>query len=483
MIFEKSLALLTDLYQLTMCYGYFQSDRHNMQSVFHLFFRENPFKGNYAVACGLQYAINVMKRFYFTIDDINYLRTLKGADGKPLFADELFFDYLAQMRFECDVDAVEEGRIVFPHTPLLRIKGPLIQCQLLESILLNVINFQSLIATKASRIRTAIGDDPLLEFGLRRAQGIDGALTATRASYIGGCDGTSNVLSGKLLGIPTRGTHAHSWVMSFDSELESFETYAQAMPNNCIFLVDTYNTLEGVDNAIKTATKMRERGHDVLGIRLDSGDLLQLSRAAREKLDAAGFKQAKIVASNDLDEYRIRELKNAGAPIDVWGVGTRLVTGGEQAALGGVYKLSGIRSNRKAPWNFKVKKSEDAIKVSNPGILQTKRFYDLQGRPLCDALHNTQDRHEGHTHKLITYDGQNRFQYPEKEVTCEDLLVPIFKRGNLVYTTPTLAASKEKLETDRERFIDQLQLDSTEHRYPLCLESKLFKLKQELLGN
>jgi nicotinate phosphoribosyltransferase len=381
----SSLALLTDLYQLTMAYGYWKSGTAERQAVFHLFFRRHPFKGGFTVSCGQQPALDYLEAFRFDAADVEYLRRLTGNDGQPLF-EAGFLDALAAMRLDVEVDAMPEGTVVFPHEPILRVRGPLWQCQLLETPLLNLVNFQTLIATKAARICMATGGDPVLEFGLRRAQGIDGALAASRAAYVGGCAATSNVLAGRLYGIPVRGTHAHSWVMSFETEQGAFDTYAQAMPNNCVFLVDTYDTLEGVKHAIETGRALRARGHEMVGIRLDSGDLAWLSVEARKLLDAAGFERAAIVASNDLDEHLIRSLKQQGATIGVWGVGTRLATAYDQPALGGVYKLAALREPGGA-YRYTIKLSEQAIKISNPGLLQVLRFSE-GGRSVGDALIN-----------------------------------------------------------------------------------------------
>ncbi|MDA1229657.1 MAG: nicotinate phosphoribosyltransferase, partial [Planctomycetota bacterium] len=338
---SPSLSLLTDLYQLTMAYGYWQQGKAEQQAVFHLFFRSNPFKGGFVIAAGLEPALEFIRPFRFKPDDVAFLATITGNDNQPLF-EPAFLEYLGQLELTLDIDAIPEGTVVFPHAPLLRVRGPILQCQLLETALLNIINFQSLIATKAARIVMAAQSDPVLEFGLRRAQGIDGALAASRAAYIGGCAATSNVLAGKRFGIPVKGTHAHSWVMSFDTELESFSAYAEAMPNNCVFLVDTYDTLEGIRNAITVGNRLRDSGHSMVGIRLDSGDLAWLSIEARKLLDAGGFQDAAIVASNDLDERLIASLKQQGATIGVWGVGTKLVTAYDQPALGGVYKLGAM---------------------------------------------------------------------------------------------------------------------------------------------
>lgn len=341
-LYGQSLALLTDLYQLTMSYAYWKMGLDRKEAVFHLFFRRHPFRGGFTVAAGLEWAIQFLNNFKFESSDLDYLATLKGANGEPLF-EPAFFDYLAKMRFSCNVDAIPEGTVVFPYEPLVRVQGPLIQCQILESPLLNLINFSTLIATKAARICIAAQGDSVIEFGLRRAQGIDGSLTASRAAYIGGCDSTSSLLAGKLLDIPVKGTHSHSWIMVFDEELEAFQTYAKCMPDNCVFLVDTYDSLEGVKKAIEVGKWLREQGKKMLGIRLDSGDLAYLSIKTRQLLDEAGFKDAFIVASNELDETLISELKRQGAQIAVWGVGTHLVTAKDQPALDGVYKLSALR--------------------------------------------------------------------------------------------------------------------------------------------
>src|SRR5262245_40889894 len=350
------LALLTDLYQLTMAYGYWKLGKAEQRAAFHLYFRRPPFGGGYALTAGLAPAVEFVQSFRLEAGDLDYLRSLTGNDGAPLFEPD-FLRYLGDLRLTCDLDAMPEGTLAFGQEPLVRVTGPILQCQLLETALLNIINFQTLIATKATRICAATRGEPVIEFGLRRAQGIDGGLSASRAAYIGGCSGTSNVLAGKQYGIPVLGTHAHSWVMSFESELEAFEGYAAVLPNNCVFLVDTYDTLEGVRRAIEVGRKLRGQGHEMVGIRLDSGDLAYLSIEARKLLDEAGFPQAKIVASNDLDERIIESLKQQGATIAVWGVGTKLATAYDQPALGGVYKLGALQ-DASGVWQPKLKLSE-----------------------------------------------------------------------------------------------------------------------------
>jgi nicotinate phosphoribosyltransferase len=353
-----------------------------------------------------------------------------------------------------------------------------LQGQLLETPLLNFINFQTLIATKAARVCLAARGEPVIEFGLRRAQGIDGGLTASRAAYVGGCSGTSNVLAGKAFGIPVAGTHAHSWVMSFESELKAFAAYAEALPNNCIFLVDTYNSLQGVRHAIEIGKQLREHGYEFIGIRLDSGDLAFLSIQARKLLDEAGFPNAAILGSNDLDEHIIESLKTQGAKINVWGVGTRLVTGYDQPALGGVYKLSAIREPG-GKWEHKLKLSEQVAKITNPGILQVRRFrsekeflgdaiFDLElGVPpaptIVDPLDVTRRKHFAHN------------------TPHEDLLVPIFRQGHLIYTTPTLEETRRRTQEQLSMLHPGVKRAVNPHQYPAGLEFGLDKLKTSLV--
>lgn len=475
--YQDSLALLTDLYQLTMAYGYWKAGLTEKEAVFHLFFRKCPFSGGFAIAAGLESVIEYLNHFHFDASDLDYLSTLRGADQRPLF-DEGFFKYLADMRFTCDLHAIPEGNPVFPYEPLLRVQGPLIQCQLLESSLLNLINFPTLIATKASRICLAAQGDSVLEFGLRRAQGVDGALTASRAAYIGGCEATSNTLAGKLFGIPVRGTHAHSWIMVFDNELQAFSSYAEQQPNNCIFLVDTYNTLEGVKNAIEVGSQMRQQGHEMLGIRLDSGDLAYLSIKARKMLDDAGFPNTKIVASNELDETIIHELKRQGARIDTWGVGTNLVTGGHQPALDGVYKLSSIRDPG-GPWQHKLKLSEQMIKISNPGVLQVRRYH-AHGEYVADALY---DESLGLNDPCIIVDpfDATRQKKVDKKWEFQDLLVPIFKEGKCLYKSPTIQTIQQTAKQELGKFHSGIKRFLYPHTYVVGMEKHLYNLKVSLI--
>lgn len=477
-LYQSSLALFTDLYQITMAYGYWKSDTKEQEAVFHLYFRKNPFKGGYAISCGLAYAIDYLQNFKMTDEDVAYLRDLKGNDGGSLFEEE-FLQYLADMEFSCDIDAIPEGKVVFPNEPLLRVRGPLFQCQLVESALLNILNFQTLVATKAARLCLAAKGEPILEFGMRRAQGIDGALAASRAAYIGGCVGTSNVLAGKLFDIPVKGTHAHSWVMSFPTEDEAFEAYAEAMPNNCTFLVDTYDTLEGVRKSIEVGKKLQAKGHKMVGIRLDSGDLAYLSIEARKLLDAAGFTEANIVASNDLDEHIISSLKTEqDAKVNVWGVGTKLASAYDQPALGGVYKMSAIK-DKEGNWQHKIKLSEQKGKVSNPGIQQVRRFYNGD-QFMADMIYDTQEPLPAET-TIINPTDDTRRKRVSTETEFEDLLVPVFKKGELTYASPSIHEVRASAHKELNKLHPSILRFSNPHEYPVGLEQRLYELKNDII--
>ncbi len=474
---QTNTPLLTDLYQLTMAAGYWKAGHADHEAVFHLFFRSLPFKGGYAVAAGLADAVAWLKAFKFEADDLDYLGTLKGRDDRPLF-EPAFLSYLGGLTWECDVDAIPEGTVVFPHEPLVRIRGPIIQAQLAETALLNIINFQTLIATKAARVCEAAGTDPVMEFGLRRAQGPDGAVMASRAAFIGGATSTSNVLAGRVHGIPVRGTHAHSWVMSFDSELEAFAAYADAMPNNCIFLVDTFDTLEGVRHAAEIGKRLRAAGHEMVGIRLDSGDLAWLSIEARRILDDAGLEKAIIVASNDLDEHIIESLKHQGARINLWGVGTQMVTGGDQSALGGVYKLGAIRGSD-GRWQPKLKLSEQVAKVSNPGIQQVRRF-TLNGEFRGDAIFDEELGCASPVQIVHPADPTRLKQMPEG-ATHEDLLRPVCQRGEWVGGEPSLVESQARCRAQLAALSPGIKRQQNPHAYPAGLERGLAEEKTRLI--
>ncbi|MCP5150400.1 MAG: nicotinate phosphoribosyltransferase [Ectothiorhodospiraceae bacterium] len=477
-IYRHSLALLTDLYELTMAYGYWKLGRTREEAAFHLFFRSNAFGGGYTVAAGLAYVVDFLRGLHFTDDDLQYLATLVGNDGAPLF-EPAFLDYLRDLDFSFDLDAVPEGTVVFPHQPLLRVCGPLPQVQILETPLLDMVNFQTLVATKASRVCAAAEGEPVLEFGLRRAQGIDGALAASRAAYIGGCAGTSNVLAGKLFDIPVKGTHAHSWVMSFDRELESFEAYAEVLPNNCVFLVDTYDTLDGVRNAVQVGRKLRERGVEMIGVRLDSGDLAYLSIEARRILDQAGFPDAAIVGSNDLDEHIIASLKDQGAAINVWGVGTKLATAYDQPALSGVYKLTAVRHGPDQPWRPKVKLSEQTSKISTPGVLQVRRF-SRDGLFVADMTYDTQLGIAGRGVIVDPVDHTRRKLAPA-DGESEDLLVPVVRGGRIVYDTPPIADMRQRTADQLARLHPSVKRFLNPHEYPAGLERRLHDLRTRLI--
>jgi nicotinate phosphoribosyltransferase len=476
-VLNPSLALLTDLYQLTMAYGYWKSGLADREAVFHLSFRKPPFAGGYAIAAGLASVIEYVKKLQFGDGDLAFLAQLQGNDGKPLF-DRAFLVYMRRLRFNLDIDAVPEGTVVFANEPLVRVKGPLLQCQIVESAMLNMINFQTLIATKSARICQAAKGEPVLEFGLRRAQGVDGAISGSRAAFIGGAAATSNVLAGKIFGIPVKGTHAHSWVMSFDSEPDAFDAYAKALPNNCIFLVDTYDTLEGVRNAIAQGKKLRERGYELAGIRLDSGDLAYLSIEARKLLDAEGFTQTKILASNDLDEHLIADLKQQGAAIDTWGVGTKLVTAFDEPALGGVYKLSALHDAEKK-WRHKIKRSEQTAKVSIPGILQVRRYRTESGF-VADAIYDTLTGIED-TCTIVDPLDVTRRKTVDAGTAHEDLLVPIFREGKAVYDQPPLVQIRQRTSEQLAMLHPSIRRFANPHRYPAGLEQKLFELRNNLI--
>ncbi|MEN0005390.1 MAG: nicotinate phosphoribosyltransferase [Bacteroidota bacterium] len=466
----QKLSLLTDLYQLTMAQGYWKNGMADREAVFHLYFRKAPFGGHYALACGLALAADFLQQFHFGVNEIQYLGTLRGSDGKALFS-ESFLNFLQRMEFTCDIDAIPEGTVVFPNTPLIRVRGPLVQAQLIETALLTLVNFSTLIATKASRVVRAAQGDAVLEFGLRRAQGADGGVSASRAAYIGGCTGTSNVLAGLLFRIPVKGTHAHSWVMCYDSELESFEAYANAMPNNCIFLVDTYDTEQGVRHAIKVSRQLLEKGYQPLGIRLDSGDLTALSKLARELLDEAGLADLAIVASNDLNEHRIAALKESGAEISVWGVGTQLATAYDQAALGGVYKLAALK-DRDGQWQDKVKLSEDAIKTSIPGLQQVQRYFHESGQPLGDQI--IDEKITNTPHQIIPTLTDQRQHINGGQ--AENLLQAIFRSGKLVYNFPSIYDIRA-FSIRQQALFQQIELAN----YPVGLSPELDQRRKMLI--
>lgn len=466
--------LLTDFYQLTMAYGYWKLNMHDRQAVFNLLFRKNPFGGNYALSCGLSSVIEFLQNWHFGDDDLAYLATLTNNRGEPMFPDE-FLAYLGKLKFSCSIDAIPEGTVVFPHIPILRIQGPLLQCQLLETPLLNLINFQTLVATKASRVCLAAKNEPVIEFGLRRAQGPDGALSASRAAYIGGCVATSNTLAGKLYDIPVRGTHAHSWVTAFDSEEKAFQSYAAVMPHNSVLLVDTYNTIEGIKHAIETGKELRKQGADLAAIRLDSGDMADLSIKARKLLDDAGFTETSIMSSNSLDEYVVKALKEKGAKVNSWGVGTNLVTAYDQPALDGVYKMTALQ-NEAGNWDYKIKLSEDEVKISNPGRLQTRRFYN-KGQYVADVIYDVDKGIMSkpeitlleHGTKTITIDNYD---------DAKDLMQPLFDKGKLLHKPHSIHDIRSAAMENFKSF----SIYKDKSQYDVGLEKQVHELKRELMA-
>ena len=472
----RNLTMMTDLYELTMMNGYLRYGKDKNRACFDLFYRRRGDVTAYAVAAGLEQVIEYVRNLRFTQEDIEYLRSL------AIF-DDAFLSYLSDFHFTGEILAVPEGTIVFPDEPILRVIAPIMEAQLLETALLNIINHQTLIATKAARVVQSARGDKVLEFGLRRAQGPDAGIYGARASIIGGCQATSNVLTGQLFGVPVGGTHAHSWVMSFEDELSAFRAYADVFPDNCLLLVDTYDTLgSGVPNAITVFKELRARGKEPVGIRLDSGDLAFLSRQARVMLDDAGFPNAKIFASGDLDEEVIWDLKAQGAAIDVWGVGTRMITSMDNPALGGVYKLSAEEVDGKFVPRIKI--SENPAKITNPGVKQLYRFYDRRsGKALADLLAlDEEDFSSGEP--LEIFDPENTWK---RMTLCDyrmrQLLVPVFENGELVYDSPALSEIAAYAKQEMETFWDEYKRLNRPHRYKVDLSQKLYDLKLQLLAN
>ena len=478
----RNLTLLIDFYELTMMQAYYHAEistGRKQMAVFDMFYRENPCGNGYAVAAGLAQLIEYIKNLHFNNEDIAYLRST-GSFG------EEFLTFLKTFRFTGEIYAVPEGTVVFPNEPLVRVTGTLIEGQLVETAMLNIINHQSLIATKAARVCWAAAKDRVLEFGLRRAQGPDAGLYGARAAIIGGCDGTSNVLAGQLFDVPVGGTHAHSWIMSFDTELEAFRYYAQLYPHKCILLVDTYDTLRsGVPNAIRVFEEMRDAKNPLTsyGIRLDSGDLAYLSKMARQMLNDAGFTDAVIVASNDLDEYLIAELKAQGAQISVWGVGTRLITSTENPAFGGVYKLAALSPDG-INWQPKIKLSEDPIKVTNPGKKKIFRLYDVTtGKMKADliALHEeVVDNQKDLTifDPLATW---KRMTLKAGTFTTRELLVPVFVNGKCVYPEYTVTEIQSYAKKERDTLWEEHKRLVRPQLMPIDLSQKLYDLKQSMI--
>jgi nicotinate phosphoribosyltransferase len=469
---------LTDLYELTMGAGYEVAGVADRTAVFALTFRSLPFGGGYALAAGLDDALEILTGMRFSADDIDYLRGLRGNAGTPLFR-ETFLDSLADFRFTCDVDAIPEGTVVFANEPLVRVRGPLLQAQLVESVLLTVVGFQTLVATKAARIVEAAAGGTVLEFGLRRAQGPDGALSAARAAFVGGVAATSNVLAGRLYGIPVRGTHAHSWVQVFDSEQRAFDAYADAQPDNVTLLVDTYDSLQGVRHAIETGKRLAQLGRSLTAIRLDSGDLAYLSIEARRMLDAAGFADTKIVASNDLDEHTIASLREQGAKIDTWGVGTRLDTCFDQPALGAVYKLTAICEP--SGWRYPIKLSEYSAKISIPGVLGVRRFVDESGRFRADMIYDEDMPAAAGSAAIVDPADALHMRAIEPNWTATDVLEPVMRAGNRVAPAPSLDDVRARARRQVESLHPTIRRLLNPHVYPVGLELRLHERRAALV--
>ena len=470
-LYRASLATLTDLYELTMGSGYLATGLADRRAVFGLSFRSLPFGGGYAVAAGLDDALEILENLRFAPEEIEHLRGLRGITGKPLFPAE-FLELLADLRFSCDVDAIPEGTVVFANEPLVRVSGPLLQAQLVESLLLTVIGFQTLLATKAARVVQAAGGGEVLEFGLRRAQGPDGALSAARAAYIGGVSATSNVLAGRLYGIPVRGTHAHSWVQVFGDEQAAFNAYADAQPDNVTLLVDTYNSLTGVARAIETGKRLRARGRTLDAIRLDSGDLAYLSIEARRILDEAGFTETKIVASNDLDEHLIESLREQGARIDIWGVGTKLDTAFDQPALGAVYKLTAVRESD-GSWRYPVKLSEQTAKISTPGILAVRRFRDATGRFRADMIYDEAGPPAVGGGEIVDPADVLHMRTIDPTWEPEELVLPALREGRRVAAAPSLEDVRARTRLQLGALHPAIRRLLNPHVYPVGLEMGL----------
>ena len=470
-------ALLTDLYELTMAAAYLEQGKAADTATFDLYFRHSPFNGGYAIAAGLEDATRAIMDVKFGDDDIRFLRAMKSSTGAPLFRDA-FLQYLGDFRFSGNIRAVPEGTVVFPNEPLLQVSGALVQCQMVETVLLCHINFQTLIATKAARIWEAANHNSVIEFGLRRAQGPDGALSACRAAFIGGADATSNVLGAALLRMPAKGTHAHSWIQSFGSELAAFIAYAHSFPDECILLVDTYDTLKsGVPNAIRVAKELERQGHRLAGIRIDSGDLAFLSRRARQLLDQENLPYVKIVASNELDEYIISEIIAQGGKVDVWGVGTNLATGSGVGggALGGVYKM--VEHNGRP----KIKLSANPEKMTNPGVKKIVRFYDADGLMEADAL--AAESEDLTTSGILIVDPNNPLRRKKLDSAQRiELLNPIIESGKIIYQFPSIDQIRDHRKKDLSRLHESHKRLHNPHEYKVGLTHTLWKQKEQMIN-
>ena len=473
----RNMTLLTDLYEITMAQSYWSQGKIDTDACFYSFYRDNPFGGGYGVFCGANQIAELVDGFGFTDDDIEYLASLQSPGKTPLF-DPAFLAWLRGIELSVDICTVPEGSPVFPCEPLVRVTGPLLQCQLLEPAILNGVNFQTLIATKASRVCQAAEGRPVSEFGLRRAQGPDGALSSSRAAYVGGCASVANVLAGKLYDIPVSGTHAHSWVMSFPDELSAFRAYARAMPDNCTLLVDTYDVEQGVKNAIIVARELGRDGHKLQGIRIDSGDLAWLSKMARSMLDKAGFSDVGIVLSNDLDEYTITSLNEQRAQYTALGVGTHLAAAYGQPALGGVYKLSAIREPGQEDWTPRLKISEQLYKRTIPGVLDVRRYRNGDGMLVGDLIFDVND---GVPADAVIVDPLDAMRRRKMEGEFETLLKPLVKAGKLEDVDLSARTARTRRAQQLACLDDSIKRFMNPHEYPCGIERGLFKKRDEIV--
>ena len=475
----RNLTLLTDLYEITMMQAYFKNNNKNKMAIFDVFYRKNPMDGGYAISAGLEQVIEYINNLHFTEDDINYLASLK------IFEDD-FLDYLKNFKFTGDIYAIPEGSVMFPREPMLKVIAPIMEAQFIETAILNILNHQSLIATKAARICYAAEGDGIMEFGLRRAQGPDAGIYGARAAVIGGCAGTSNVLTGQMFDVPVMGTHAHSWIMSFDDEYTAFYTYAKLYPMACTLLVDTYDTLNsGVPNAIKVFKQMKKEGIELknYGIRLDSGDLAYLSKKARKMLDDAGFKDATITASNDLDEFLIASLKMQGAEITNWGVGTNLITSKDCPSFGGVYKLAAIMEDGE---NFtpKIKLSDNSEKITNPGNKKIYRIYEKENNKIkadLICLENETFTENEDMHLFDPHEPWKKTVLKAGTFTLKELLVKVFDKGQCVYHSDSVMKLRDFAISEMETLWEETKRFENPHQVYVDLSQKLYDIKISLL--
>lgn len=474
-----NLTLLTDLYELTMMQGYFESGSSEIV-IFDAFYRNNPCGNGYAIAAGLDQVIDYIKNLHFSEEDLAYLR------GLGIFH-EKFLEYLRDFHFEGDIYAIPEGSVMFPREPMLKVIAPIMQAQLIETAVLTILNHQSLIATKAARVVQAARGDGIMEFGLRRAQGPDAGVYGARAAMIGGCIGTSNVLTGQLFNVPVKGTHAHSWIMSFPDEYTAFKKYAQLYPDACILLVDTYDTLRsGVPNAIRVFDEMRAAGVELknYGIRLDSGDLAYMSKKARAMLDAAGYTDAVISASSDLDEYLIDSLKTQGAAITSWGVGTNMITSKDNPAFGGVYKLAAVLDEKTGTFTPKIKLSENSEKITNPGNKKIIRIYDKESGKIRADLICLEEEVFDETQDMIIFDPVETWKKTKIKAgtyVLRELLVPVFLKGKCVYTTPPVMEIRDYCSREKDTLWEETRRLANPHQMYVDLSDRLFRIKNDLL--